>query len=227
MFAEDELLPISALAHLLYCERRCALIHLEQLWRENRYTAQGRQLHRRVHEGGREKVGEVQRVRSLPLRSLELGLTGVADVVEFSPAQPDAPRPATHVPGLPGRWQVRPVEYKRGRPKKNACDEVQLCAQAICLEEMLACRIHEGSLFYGRVRRRHVVALGETLRSQTRRAAEELHALIRAARTPPPRHSAKCERCSLRDDCFPKRLGGPRASEYVRRCLANLAEPDP
>jgi CRISPR-associated exonuclease Cas4 len=172
-------------------------------------------------------VGEVQRVRSLPLRSLELGLTGVADVVEFSPAQPDAPRPATRVPGLPGRWQVRPVEYKRGRPKKDACDEVQLCAQAICLEEMLACQIDEGSLFYGRVRRRHAVALGEALRSQTRRAAEELHALIRAARTPPPRHSAKCERCSLRDDCFPKRLGGSRASQYVQRCLANLTESNP
>ena len=137
MFTEDDLLPISALQHLLFCERQCALIHVEGLWADNVLTVEGTHMHRRSDEGADEKRDGVRIVRALPLRSLRLGLAGRADVVEFHRGEPGA------------AWAPFPVEYKRGRAKRERCDQVQLCAQALCLEEMLGVEIPAGALFYG------------------------------------------------------------------------------
>ena len=186
---ESELVPISALMHMLYCPRRCALIHTERQWSENRLTAEGRILHERADAGGRERRGNVTIERSVPLRSLRLGVSGVADVVEIH----DGNRPY-------------PVEYKRGRPNGRRVDEVQLCAQAICLEEMLGQPVPEGALFYGRNRRRKSVAFDAGLRALTERVAAETRSLLDAGDTPPPEFEArKCNACSLKDVCQPQR----------------------
>jgi CRISPR-associated exonuclease Cas4 len=202
MFPEDELLPISALQHLVFCPRQCALIHIEQVWTENVFTAEGRGLREKVHETEAESRPGVRIVRGLRLRSLELGLVGQADVVEFHEDSG-----GTAVPGLDGRYRAFPVEYKRGKPKVDVCDEVQLCAQAMCLEEMLGASIPRGALFYGRPRRRKEVELTETLRQQTRDTAGQLHELIRSRRTPRAAYSKKCESCSLLERCMPKITG--------------------
>lgn len=212
MFSESELLPISALQHLLFCPRQCALIHIERLWAEDRRTVEGRRLHDRAHGkdrgprgGGLQQLRDgVRSVRALPLRSLRLGLAGVADVVEF----PDAGPP-------------QPVEFKRGRPKKSNMDRVQLCAQAMCLEEMLGVTIPQGALFYGRLRRRELVPLGPGLRAATERAAAQLRALILGGRSPPAVFERKCRSCSLRHLCLPEATTGTHsATRYIARALA-------
>jgi len=191
MYAESDLLPLSGLQHLLYCERQWALIQIEQQWEENRLTAQGRSLHRTVDEVPSESRVGVRIVRSLPLRSLRLGISGKADVVEF-PLSGGAPVP---------------VEYKRGRPKRGLWDAVQLCAQAICLEEMLNVGIDEGALFYGAPRRRSMVRFAPGLRLRTEQAATRMHDLYERGITPPPAYeSRKCDRCSLIEVCQPKAL---------------------
>ena len=185
---EDELAPISALQHQLYCPRQCALIHNERQWAENRFTAEGRILHERTDAGGHERRGGVTIERSVPLRSLRLGVSGVADVVEIH----DGDRPY-------------PIEYKRGRPKAHRADEVQLCAQAICLEEMLATPVPEGALFYGRNRRRKVVSFDAELRALTERIADDTRRMLAAGETPPPEYEArKCDACSLKKVCQPR-----------------------
>ncbi|MGQ9576966.1 MAG: CRISPR-associated protein Cas4, partial [Thermoguttaceae bacterium] len=215
MFSDEDLLPISALQHLVFCERQCALICLEQVWAENRLTVEGRQLHDRAHSAGDERRGRVWIVRGLPLRSLALGLVGKADVVEFAPPEGRTPphlpvaRLFAHFRQLGAqKWRVTPVEYKRGRPKIHPCDRVQLCAQALCLEEMLGVAIPAGVLFYGRTRRRLDVAFDSTLRSLVESSARRLHELIAAGRTPPAAHEAKCDACSLRELCLPKAMAG-------------------
>jgi len=231
----DDLLPLSALQHLLFCPRQCALIHVEQVWAENRLTVEGQHLHRKAHEAPDERRGNVRIVRGLALRSLELGLIGKADVVEFEPVEGllSAPGPAAElfdrVRGSPlGSWRVTPIEYKRGRPKKHNADRVQLCAQALCLEEMLAVRIDVGLLFYGRTRRRTQVVLDAPLRAETECAARRVHALIASGRTPPARREAKCKTCSLADVCLPGITGGRSAAGFVDRHLAgHLASPAP
>jgi len=202
MYSEDELIPISALQHLVFCPRQCALIHIEQVWTENVFTAEGRGLHEKVHETETESRDGVRIVRGLRLRSLELGLVGQADVVEF---HEDASGAA--VPSLAGLHRPFPVEYKRGKPKVDVCDEVQLCAQAMCLEEMLGVSIARGALFYGRPRRRKEVEFAETLRQQTRDTAGQLHELFRSRQTPKAAYSKKCESCSLMALCMPKITG--------------------
>jgi CRISPR-associated exonuclease Cas4 len=157
VFQEDDLLPISALQHLRFCERQWGLIHLEQQWEENRLTAEGRLLHDRVHDSGTEARPGVIVARSLHLRSLRLGLTGQADVVEFHQCR-EPQTGAIYLPGRAGSWRIFPVEYKRGRPKPESCDEIQLCAQALCLEEFFEVDVISGALFYGQTRRRVEVA---------------------------------------------------------------------
>ena len=202
---EDELAPISALQHMLYCPRQCALIHNERQWTENRFTAEGRILHERTDAGGRERRGHVTIERSVPLRSLRLGVSGIADVVEI------------HDDGRP-----YPVEYKRGRPKAHRADEVQLCAQAMCLEEMLAVSVPEGALFYGRNRRRKTVAFDAGLRALTERIAGDTRRMLSTGETPPPEYAAsKCDACSLEELCQPQR---PRGAGAVDRWLAKAVE---
>ncbi len=192
--AEDALIPLSALQHYLFCPRQCALIHVEQLWAEDGATAEGRVLHERVDAGGFEtRLG--QRVeRSIALRSVALGVTGKADVVEF-------PRGGGPVP----------VEYKRGKPKPHRADEVQLCAQALCLEEMFDVSVPAGALFYGATRRRTAIAFDPALRALTARVAAEARVMIAVQRTPPPVLMRGCARCSLLDACQPARLQRPPA----------------
>lgn len=207
MFAEADLLPLSGIQHVLYCERQWALIHIEQQWGENSYTASGRELHRGVDEEPDESRSGLRIARSLPLRSLRLGLVGRADVVEFP---------------LAGGGPPLPVEYKRGRAKPGPCDEGQLCAQAMCLEEMLSTAIPEGALFYGMPRRRTRVVFSSHLRSVTERAARRMHELLAAGRSPAPQYApAKCDRCSLLDICRPRdtgRTGG--AWQFITAAVA-------
>lgn len=234
MFLEDELLPISALQHLLFCERQCALIHLEQQWAENRLTVEGQHLHRRAHERKTERRGGVHIVRGLRIRSLELGLIGQADVVEFTPLDDLArTRAEAGGSGLPvvsrGQWQVMPVEYKRGRPKKDNSDQVQLVAQALCLEEMLGVTIPAGALFYGRHRRRTEVTFDASLRQATIDTARHLHELIASRRTPPAVRQPKCDNCSLLSLCLPDALtaGTGMASRFDRALTAHLVSAGP
>ena len=202
---DEEPIAISALQHMIYCPRQCALIHNEQQWAENRFTAEGRILHERVDSGIRERRGDVTTARNVPLRSRRLGVAGFADMVEMHRGK----RPY-------------PVEYKRGKPKAHQADEVQLCAQAICLEEMLDTSVPEGALFYGESRRRRVVAFGTELRALTERVAEEARRMFRAGETPPPTYEArKCGACSLERICQPRR---PRHADDVVKWLARRLE---
>lgn len=213
MYHEDDYLMLSALQHYLFCPRQCALIHLEQTWDDNRLTTLGNLLHERVHEAGREKRGDVLTVRGVALSSARLGLSGQADVVEFH-------RGATGcaLPRESGRWQPFPVEYKRGKPKKDDCDAVQLCAQAICLEEMLHCAIPGGALFYGEQRRRFDVAFDASLRRETEQCAAAAHQLLASGITPPPVAGKQCDSCSLNERCLPDALS-KRLSGYRQRLL--------
>lgn len=204
----EELIMISALQHFVFCPRQCALIHIEQVWDENRFTAEGKIMHEHVHEQGNESRGNIKIGRGIPLRSLRLGLVGVADVVEFHRIDKNL-------------WQPFPVEYKRGKPKPDNSDLVQLCAQAICLEEMLSMPVPKGALFYGRTRRRLDVTFDEALRNKTEVAAREAHDLIESGVTPPPVYSKRCESCSLIGECMPKKM---EKQVSVKRYLKHIIE---
>ena len=207
MFSEDDLLPISALQHLAFCERQWALIHLEGAWAENRLTAEGRHLHERAHNSETESRRDLRIARGLRLRSLRLGLSGIADVVEFHRVGLDSEAAGVSLPGVAGLWEPRPVEYKRGRPKLGPYDEIQLCAQALCLEEMLGISIPAGDLFYGEPRQRSEVIFSLDLREKTEQLAARLHELTRSGKTPLARYEKKCDSCSLYELCLPKGLG--------------------
>lgn len=214
MYDEEDLLPISAVQHLAYCPRQCALIHIDRVWAENQWTAEGRHLHERVHGQGREARPGVLTVRGLPLRCLELGLIGKADVVEFHRCREGEPGIA--LPDRAGRWRPLPVEYKRGQPKAEPIDEVQLCCQALCLEEMLGIPVPEGQIFYGAERHRYDVRFTPGLRAHTRELAAQLHHLIASRTIPPATYSAKCQRCSLAGECLPRAVGtGRSAAGYL------------
>jgi CRISPR-associated exonuclease Cas4 len=223
MYAEEELLPISALQHLLFCERRATLILLDGLWDDNVYTVQGAELHEQVHGIEREARGETRITRGLLLRSLRLGLSGKADVVEFHRLDvPDAQK-GVAIPGATGLWQPVPVEYKRGRLRSEESYEVQLCAQALCLEEMLHIKLSSGALFYGKSKRRLEIAFSEDLRQQTEAAAARLHELIGCGKTPEARRDCRCKSCSLSDLCLPA-VTRPRhsAKRYLEQSLAKM-----
>lgn len=207
MYSIDDLLPLSALQHIVFCERQCALIYIEQIWAENRFTVEGKILHERVHEEDLKKRGDVHIEYGISLRSLRLGLIGKADVVEFH-----------RFPG--GSWLPFPVEYKRGKPKVDDCDRVQLCAQAMCLEEMLGVSIPKGAIFYGKTRRRLDVSFDETLRRDTEETARKTHALIESGITPKPFYAKRCEKCSLMTMCLPKQIQKKRSvKDYLSRII--------
>jgi len=222
MFTEDDLLPISSLQHLIFCERQCGLIHIEQAWVENRLTVEGRHLHDRVDEYEVEVRGELRVVRSLRIRSLELGLIGKADLIEFHQLVGED-KNGIVLKDASGFWCPLPVEYKRGRPKPDICDEVQLCAQAMCLEEMLGAQVVEGQIFYGKPRRRHDVKFSADLRTATQQAAARLHELIRLGKTPSATYEKKCESCSLKQICLPKTADGKHsARKYLSESMAEV-----
>lgn len=212
MYTEDDLLPISALQHLAFCERQWGLIHIESVWLENRLTAEGRQLHDKAHEAETESRGGLRVARGLRLRSLRLGLVGMADVVEFhrvtaeegNGSVPGRCPGAVPLEGASGYWKPLLVEYKRGKPKIDRCDEVQVCAQALCLEEMLGVAMASGAIFYGKPRRRYDVVFDAALRNETESLVTRLHDLSCAGKTPLGVYAEKCKSCSLFDVCLPK-----------------------
>lgn len=206
MYTEADYIMLSALQHYQFCPRQCALIHIEQQWTENRYTAEGKVLHERADSGRSQQQGGVRIVRSLPISSQKYGLSGQADVVEF------------HADG-----NVYPVEYKRGRPKQDRCDEVQLCAQAFCLEEMLAVSIASGALFYGQRRRRKEVLFDSGLRELTLDIILATRQMIAVGRTPAAVYGKKCDSCSLLQSCLPKICSAERS---VRRYLSSMLRGD-
>jgi CRISPR-associated exonuclease Cas4 len=200
MSSFDDFLPLSGIQHFAFCPRQWALIHIEKQWLENLRTVQGRQLHERVDNPDFfESRGDILITRSVPLASQQLRFYGVADMVEFHAVEGYG----VHLPRRKGKWIPIPVEYKRGRPKKDDVDEVQLCAQAICLEEMLAIDIPYGYMFYGVTRRRTKVLLDTTLRENVNHLAQQMHQLFEQNITPKPVASNKCRSCSMEDICLP------------------------
>lgn len=211
MADEDEPVPISALQHVVFCQRQAALIHVERQWAENRFTAEGQVLHLSVDEPGARRRRGVRRVTALPVASRRLGLAGVADVVEFQ-------READ------GAETAFPVEFKRGKPKSHRADDIQLCAQALCLEEMTGRAVPEGALFYGETRRRLVIAFDAELRDRTEAAAATMRRLITGRITPPAVYKAgTCRVCSLIELCRPK-LAGRSAAAWRDRAVAALLD---
>lgn len=212
---EDEYLMISGIQHFVFCRRQWALIHIEQQWAENRLTAEGEVIHKNAH---RDDFVEKRRgllvTRGLRVSSAGLGMTGQCDVVEFQQSEDGA---ILH--GHRGRWQVRPVEYKRGKDKDDHSDILQLCCEAMCLESMLACRIPAGDLFYHEIRRRREILFSEELRKEVSAIAEEMHEYFRRGRTPKARPSKKCQSCSLREICLPKLGRIPSVSSYLNRMM--------
>lgn len=197
---EEALIPLSALQHFLFCPRQCALIHVEQLWAEDAATAEGRAMHQRADTALPERRQGTKILRALTLRSFTLGVTGKADIVEMRDGQP------------------YPVEYKRGRPKAHRADEVQLCAQAMCLEEMFGATVPQGALFYGATRRRMEVAFDEALRLLTQDVARQTRVLLTSGQTPPPEFKSGCANCSLHDHCAPEFLQTPpQISKWLER----------
>lgn len=200
---DDDLVPISALQHFAFCERQCALIHLERVWTENELTAEGRVVHERVDLPGVSEGGRV--ARGLQLRSDRLGLVGRADVVEFLPP-----------PDVGGREVPFPVEFKRGRSSGRLPDRVQLCAQAIALEEMTGVAVPRGALFYHASHRRVPVEFDAELRVYTEDIAARVRAMLRSGVVPKAELLPKCSRCSLHEACQPSRPGEGEAGRFVR-----------
>ena len=209
---ERGILMLSGLQHFAYCRRQWALIHVEQQWQENLHTAEGQVFHRRAHDEEQTEVrGDTIIVRGMRVQSERLGISGICDVVEFT-RSPDGIALARRE----GRYQVHPVEYKKGAPKEHQADELQLCAQAMCLEEMLLCRIDEGSLFYGEPRRRTRVTFSPELRAQAEQMLGEMHQLDERGHTPRVKRHKGCSACSLKEICLPGMDRVPAASAYLR-----------
>ncbi len=212
-YSDEELLLLSGIQHLAFCPRQWALIHIEQQWEENVKTIEGQHLHERVDDPFLKDSGsELVVWRSVNLISYRLGLTGRADVVEFKRA-----KTGIELPGKTGKWTPFPVEYKRGKPKPDERDEVQLCAQAICMEEMFDTTISEGALFYGEIRRRTLVPFSDELRMKVINYADEMHRLFQQGITPAPIFKSHCKSCSLVEICLPKQLNSLKSvSNYLK-----------
>lgn len=220
-FAEEELLPISRLADIEFCERRAALHLIEMAWEDNVHTAQGTVMHEHVHDvDSSEKRGSLIVLRGLWIRSLRLGMVGKADVVELRRADEGDPA-GVRVQDLLDLWRVYPVEYKPGRLKQQRSFQIQLCAQALCLEEMLCADIPRGALYCGQPRRRQEVTFDQCLRAETEHLCLRLHELIRSGQTPAAKYEAKCKQCSLFEQCLPKVTNGKHSvTDYLQKVLS-------
>lgn len=204
---------LSALQHFVFCRRQWALIHLEQQWSENARTMDGMLMHQRAHDDKHvEKRGEVLVIRGLRVHSRTLNVTGICDVVEFHQNSE-----GIVLPGYEGQWLPYPVEYKRGSPKPYNADELQLCAQAMCLEEMLMVSIPEGSLYYGETRRRTRVSFDHEMRQCVSDMLAEMHQYTKRGYTPRPRPTKGCNACSLKEICLPKLRRTSSVSSYIRQ----------
>lgn len=218
IYPEENLLQLSGLQHFAFCRRQWALIHIEQQWQENLRTAEGKLLHRRAHDDQqRERRGNILILRGLHVASRTLGISGKCDVVEFHADPAGVP-----LQGEEGLWRPYPVEYKRGSPKAHDADLLQLCAQAMCMEEMLCCTVPEGSLFYGETRRRTDVFFSDELRNQVTTLLAEMQQLFRRGHTPKVRPSKSCNACSLKELCLPALLGRRSALTYLRSAMEEM-----
>lgn len=205
MFTDDELLLLSGIQHMAFCERQWALIHIEQVWAENARTVEGKHLHERADDSFFDETRKNLRiVRSMPVISQRLGLRGVADVVEFYQSDTFIADKTCALKDRPGWWQPVPVEYKRGKPKSDERDAVQVCAQAMALEEMLGVSIPEGAVFYAQIRRRETVLIDEALRTYTKKLAMRMHELVSKGITPRALKGKHCSQCSLVEQCQPQ-----------------------
>jgi CRISPR-associated exonuclease Cas4 len=198
-YSEEDLLPLSGIQHFHFCKRQWGLIHIERQWADDLRTTEGHHIHRKADDPFfNESRGEVVVTRSVPLVSYKLGLRGIADVVEYTLSED-----GIDLPGHEGLWQVKPIEYKRGKPKIDARDEVQLCAQAICLEEMFNVQIKKADFFYHEIRRRTSITLTDDLRDLVAALSHEMHDLFRKGTTPPAEAGKPCRSCSLFNICIP------------------------
>ena len=214
-YKEEEYLQLSGLQHFRFCRRQWALIHIENLWVENLRTVDGQILHERAHDPGlREKRPGLIVVRGMAVSSRTLGVSGACDVVEFR-------RCAAGVPlrNEEGLFQPYPVEYKRGSPREDRANELQLCGQALCLEEMLCCTIPAGAVYYGEPRRREQVVFTEELRAEVRAALTEMHQYAQRGYTPKVKPRKGCGACSLQDVCLPKLMGKSSVEDYVKEAV--------
>ena len=213
MYGDEELLLLSGIQHFAFCPRQWALIHIEQQWCENVKTIEGKHLHERVDDPFDKDSGNTLAVwRSVNLLSYRLGLIGRADVVEFKKSNS-----GVNLPGKEGMWTPFPVEYKRGKPKPDERDEVQLCAQAICMEEMFKTVINEGALYYGEIRRRIIIQFTKEVRQQVYDYTDEMHLFFKDSITPPPIYKSHCKSCSLFDICLPKNINQLRSvNSYLK-----------
>lgn len=210
--SEDNYLQLSGLQHFAFCRRQWALIHIEQQWKDNLRTVEGNILHERAHdETVKERSRDKITMRGLRISSSSLGISGACDVVEFVRNENGA-----RLSGEDGFWQPYPVEYKRGSSKASDADRLQLCAQAMCLEEMLGCSVPEGSLYYGETHRREPVLLDDTLRAQVLQMVSEMHALYLRGYTPKVKTGKHCNACSLKELCLPVLCRSSSARAYIR-----------
>ena len=213
---DADFLMLSGLSHFRFCKRRWALVHIEQQWSENALTLEGHFMHETVHdEELTQKRGSALLSRGMPVRSEKMRITGKCDMVELT--QSDA---GVLIHGREGRWSVYPVEYKRGRPSPTGAEEWQLCAQAMCLEEMLVTEIPEGAIYYGQLRQRRTVSLTEVLRAEVTDAITEMHRLFVRGHTPRVKPKKACGNCSLREICMPGLMNTSSAAAYVVKVLA-------
>lgn len=219
MYTEEDLLPLSGLQHLAFCERRWALIHLEQQWEENLFTAEGKLLHEKAHSAEIESRPDALVRRTLPLRSFRLGISGQADIVEFLPCK--GSEPGVCLPRRKGLWKPYPVEYKRTRDQHGSVAyRIQLCAQALCLEEMLQVPVSAGAVFDGKAKRREVVEFDEPLRLEVERYSTRMHQILQSGKTPQAIYAKKCEGCSMKPVCLPSVVASAKASRYLTRAVA-------
>lgn len=213
MYLEENYLMLSGIQHFVFCRKQWALIHIEQQWEENFHTTAGELMHKKAHdEGSFEKRGDLLVVRGLRIASRELGLSGQCDVVEFHQVED-----GIELFSYDGRWRPIPIEYKHGTIKVDGSDEAQLCAQAICLEEMFQTDIQEGFLYYGANRRRHRVEFSESLREEVKNLTEEMHELFQLGYMPNVKCSKKCNACSLENLCLPKLQKGIKVRKYIEQ----------
>lgn len=218
VYEVEDFLMLSGIQHYFFCKRQWALIHIEQQWQENVRTIEGKHIHERADDPFIvETRGDIIIARSVPLISYNLGLYGIADVIEFMRSDSQG----VHLNEREGLWRPVPVEYKRGKPKIDQRDEVQLCAQAICLEEMLDIHIEEAYLFYHAIRRRSKVVLDIDLRDIVQNLADEMHVTFKKGNTPEANREKHCKYCSMKDLCQPK-ISSKRGKvrEYIKKAVA-------
>lgn len=220
MYAEEDFLQLSGIQHFAFCRRQWALAYIELQWAENLRTVEGHIMHERAHDGGiAEKRGDLIVSRAMPVHSAELGISGECDVVEFHRSDD-----GVFIPEYDGNFTVVPVEYKRGSPKESDADKLQLCAQAVCLEEMLCCNISVGYLYYGETRRRQKVLLDRALRDKVRALLEEMHRLYDRGHTPKAKRTKSCNACSIKDLCIPAIEGRKPVKEYIDYALEEVTD---